>query len=259
MSQFIDKLNQASQAVPQPMGFRAGQPGAVKPRMLLVANLLQVEVDNLAGYVAGADAGILPISTSNSGIKTLEEVSQTVSDIPWGEWLGDVKGGTVSDIAKAKYDFVVFPEASALLAVPQNKEMGRILQVEASVGEGLLRAVNELPVDAVLITVEQEKEHVLTWRHLMLFRRFADLLSKPLLAFTPSNVTTNELRALWEAGLDGMVVKVGGEQPKGRLSDLRQTIDKLTFPSPRKRGKAEALLPYISRKTSTETEEEEEE
>jgi len=60
--------------------------------------------------------------------------------------------------------------------------------------------------------------------------------------------------------VDGLVVEVGSGQPVGRLEELRQTIDKLTFP-PRQRGKVEALLPRIGEETSpvTEAEEEEEE
>ncbi|GAI03531.1 unnamed protein product, partial [marine sediment metagenome] len=121
-----------------------------------------------------------------------------------------------------------------------------------------LRAANELPIDAVLIAAEREGEYFLTWRHLMLFQRFAGLLTKPLLASIPLNVTANELQALWEAGVDGVVIEVGAEQPADKLKKLRQTIDKLTFPSPRKRGKAEALLPHIGREASIVTEEEEE-
>jgi len=156
-------------------------------------------------------------------------------------------------------DFVVFP-ASTALATPQDDEIGKILQVEASLGEGLLKAVNELPVDAVLIADEPEKERFLTWHRLMLFQRFADLLTKPLLITAPLNVTANELQVLWKTGVDGAVVEVGIGEPVGSLEELRKVIDKLTFPA-RKREKAEALLPHTGEETSpvTEAEEEEEE
>jgi len=256
MSKFVDKLNQISQSVPQPMGFRTAQPVPLKPRMLLIANLPQA-ADILSDYVAGADAGLLPISKLSSGAKTLQEVSQVVSDIPWGVWLKDVGRGKIAQLVKAGCDFVVFPEASALLAVLQNEEVGKILQVEASLSDGLVRAVDELPVDAVLIAGEQEGEYFLTWHHLMLFQRLSNLLTKPLLVSVPSNVTAKELQALWEVGLDGVIVEAGVGQPKDRLNELRQTIDKLTLPLQRKRGKTEVLLPHISRETDIETEEEE--
>ena len=258
MSQLIDKLNRVSQAVPQAMGFRAMQQVLPKPKMLLIADLAQANVDRLADYVAGADAGLLHISNLSEGAKTLGEICQVVSDIPWGGWLRDVGQGGMKQIAEAGCDFVVFPPANTPLALLQDSKLGKILQVEASLSEDLLRAVDGLPVDAVLTAGEQEGEYFLTWHHLMLFQRLADLLTKPLLVSVPSKVTANELQVLWETGVEGVMVKVGVGQPEGRLKELRQVIDKLTFTSPRKRGKAEALLPYIGGERHIVDEEEEE-
>ena len=96
----------------------------------------------------------------------------------------------------------------------------------------------------------------------MLFRRFADLLSKPLLVSVPSGVTAGELQALWEAGVDSVVFELRVGQPQGGLKELRQAIDEIDFTSPRRRGKVEPLLPRISAgmgETAAEEEEEEEE
>jgi hypothetical protein len=181
-----------------------------------------------------------------------------VLDIPWGGWLRNIDRGRIKLMAKVGCDFVIFPAANTPLALLQNDEMGKILEVESSLNEGLLRAVNELPVDAVLVAGEQEGEYFLTWHHLMLFQRFADLLTKPLLVSIPPNVTANELQVLWEVGVDGAVIEVGVGQPADKLKELRQLIDKLAFPSQRKRGRAEALLPRIDREVSIATKEEEE-
>jgi len=256
MSRFIDKLNQVSQAVSPSMGFGRAQPVSPKPKMLLVASLAQANVDNLADCVAGADAGLLHISKVSSGTKSLQKICQVVSDIPWGGWLGGIGTEGIEQMVEAGFDFVVFPSANTSLAILQSDKVGRILQVEASLADGLLRAVDELPIDAVFIASEQEEEHFLTWHHLMIFQRFADLLTKPLLAAVPLNVTDDELLALWEAGVDGVVLEVG--EVVGRLKELRQLIDQQTFPQ-RKRGRAAALLPYISGETGITTEEEEEE
>ncbi len=259
MSKFIDKLNQVSRVVPQSMGFRRAQPVSGKQKILLIASLAGANIDGLADYVVGADAGLLRIPKLSSRTKTLKEIPQAVPDIPWGGWLRNIDKDGIKQMAKAGCDFVVFPAANTPLALLQNDEIGKILEVASSLNEGLLRAVNELSIDAVLIAAEQEGEYFLTWHHLMLFQRFADLLTKPLLASIPSNVTANELQTIWEAGVDGVVIEVGAGQPTDRLKKLRQVIDKLAFPSQRKRGKAEALLPHIGREASIVTEEEEEE
>jgi hypothetical protein len=72
-------------------------------------------------------------------------------------------------------------------------------------------------------------------------------------------VTATELQALGEAGVNGVVVGVGGGQPAERISELRNTIDTLVFPLQRRRKKTGALLPRITEEASIVTEEEEEE
>ena len=258
MSRLIERLNQVSQTIPQSMGFKSTPQVLPKPRMLLIAELAQANVDGLADCVAGADAGLLHISNLIEGAKTLVEVCQVVTDIPWGGWLRDVGQGGMKQMVEAGCDFVVFPPANTSLAILQDDKLGKIIQVEASLSEGLLRAIDRLPVDAVLTAVEQEGEYFLTWHHLMLFQRFADLLTKPLLVSVPLNVTANELQTLWETGVEGVMVKVGVGQPEGRLKELRLVIDKLNFTSQRKWGKAEALLPYIGGERDIVAEEEEE-
>ena len=156
-------------------------------------------------------------------------------------------------------DFMVFPASNPVSAISQDDKVGKILQIESSLSGDLLRTVNELPVDAVLATDEPEKEYPLTWRHLMLFQRLANLLTKPLLVSIPLKTTAGELEALWEAGVDGVVVAVRAGQPAGGVKALRQAIDSLTSLPPRKRGKTEALLPYTGGGTSTATDIEEDE
>ena len=258
MSQLIDKLNRISKAMPQPMGFKAAQPASLKSQMLLIASLTHAEkVDSLADYVADADAVLLNITKSSWQPKALQRIIQALPDIPWGEWLGEIGEKRLGTMIEVGGDFIVFPAASTVLAVPQDDKVGKILHIEASLSEGSLKAVNELPVDAVLIGTEQE-DH-LTWNHLIRFQRFADLLTKPLLVSVLSTVTANELKAIWEAGVDGVIVEVSTAQPAGRLKKLRQAIDDLASLPPRKRGKAEAVIPHIGGEIGIPTEEDEEE
>jgi hypothetical protein len=110
----------------------------------------------------------------------------------------------------------------------------------------------------VLITSEEDKQF-LTWHHLMLFQRCANLLSKPLLVQVPPEVTVSELQALWEVGVQAVVVETGAGQPEGRVAEIRQMLDKLPLPSTSKRKKVEPLLPRIGGETDVASEEEEEE
>ena len=81
MSRFIDKLKQASQSEPQPMGFRK-EKSASRPRLLLVA---EVKDSAAAGVVEGADAVLVEGAVKNSPAKT---------DLPVGIRFFGGKAGT---------------------------------------------------------------------------------------------------------------------------------------------------------------------
>ena len=239
------------------MGFRAARPVS-KPRMLLVASLPQAGAGNLAELVAGADAGLISITKPGSGARVLKEMGQVVPGIPWGGWLDSTSREGIKKIRAAGGDFVVFPAAKMSLAILEEERVGKVLAVEALLDEGLLRTINELPADAIFIT-GLGQGGPLTWHHLMLFRRFTDLLTKPVLVPVPVSIAASELQVLWEVGVDGVVVEVAPEQPAGRLKKLRQMIDGLTLPSKRKWMKTRALLPGVRGEASPVAEEEEEE
>ena len=248
MSKLIDRLTKMAKAIPQPIGFKAAPSTLPRAKILLIAGMAQ------ASNVSDADA--ILISRLGNGGKAPSEIAHSPAYIPWGLFSEDASRKDFESVAKANGDFIVFP-ASASLAIPENDKTGKILQVEASLDEGLIRAINGLPVDAVLITREQTGEYALTWQRLMLFQRFASLLTKPLLVNAPLNVTTGELQTLWKTGIEGVVVEIENKQAAGRLKELRRMIDTADF-TPRRRVKTEALLPRISHETSPIPEDEEE-
>ncbi|MFC1901492.1 hypothetical protein ACFLX3_00985 [Chloroflexota bacterium] len=254
MSRFIEELKRMAGATAQPIGFRVVRLASSEPRMLFVAGVSAADTGRLADYVDGADAVLLRLTKSGPAAKAL----QGVADIPWGGWLGDISDKKVETLVGAGCDFVVFPAASRVLTTPRDEKIGKILQVEPSLDDSLLRAVNDLPVDALLIAGAYEAGGSLAWHHLMLFQRLANLLAKPWLVPAPSSVTADEVRALWEVGVDGLVVEMGAGQPAGGLRELRRSIGKLPPRSAPKRGKTEALLPYAGGVKETESVEEEE-
>jgi len=241
MSKFIDRLTHASQATAQPMGFRAAQSAAAKPGMQLVAAL----TDGGADLAKGADAGLLRVSQVSSGAGAIKKTTKAMPDIPWGAWLEGDACGQLGDAAELGCDFVVFPAVGTMLAVPASDDVGLVLQVDSSVPDGQFRTANDLPVDAVLVTGEEGGPGSLTWHDLMLWRRFCGLLSKPLLVCVPANVTTGELQLLCDAGVGGVLVAIGPDSPDGELKRLREAIDELKPPSPRKGRRPDAVLPRV--------------
>lgn len=251
MSKFIDKLNRASQTTPQPMGFRTTKSAQPKHQLQLVVTVTDdVSAADPADYISEADAGLLRVTEIAPVSDLLEKLTAATPDTPWGVWLEGNIQGKLKEATNLKCDFIVFsPEAP--LVIPEEDETGVFLKIETSIAEGPLRTLSDLPVDAVLVTIETEKDSPLTWHHLMLVQRLADLVSKPLVASIPAGTNANELQLLWEAGIDGVLIETGPDLTAGEVTRLRKVIDELELPATRKRQKLDVLIPRAERDTET--------
>ncbi|MDO8567696.1 MAG: hypothetical protein Q7R57_03160 [Dehalococcoidales bacterium] len=249
MSQLIEKLNRVAKPASQPLGFRIAQAVAPKAQMLLIAR--PVSAESLTG-LDEADAVLLHSIPPEA--RALQKLAKSLAGIPWGIW-DKTDEKELKLIVEAGGDFIVFPAAGPVAVMPQGNKLGKILQVESSLNEGLLRAINDLPVDAVLIADENKIESGVTWQQLMLYQRDAAMLGKPLLVSVAPDLSVNELQALWDIGVDGIVVEVSKGQTD-KLSAIHRTIGNLTNNSARrKQGKTGVVVPTFRAEAPAEQEE----
>lgn len=244
MSKLIEKLENIVKGTPQAIGFRAIRAEAAKSRMVLIASL-DDNIKNLKDYLAGADAVLLT---------RVGKSAASLPEIPWGSRLSDTSEKAVAGLVESGADFVVFPADSVVLDLGKDSKLGKVLQVETSLSDSLLRTVSQLPVDAVLVDIGEKKE--LSWNDLMALQRFA--VNKPLLVAVAPDLTPGGLKAVWDAGSDGIVVTISADLPADTLAKLREEIGKLA-PRAKKPGKTEALLPFAKAKPEAEPEPEYEE
>lgn len=258
MSQLIDKFHKASSGAAAPMGFRSARPTAAVPKLLLIAGLKGGLPNKPGGYIAGADAALVrPADTP--GEKDLRKIAGSLDDIPWGLYLEDDSDGLMEKAGESGLDFVVFSTAGRIAAMPQDKKIGKVMEVDSSMDDTLLRAVNQLPVDAVLLADGLESVPLL-WHQLLIFQHLADLFPKPLIIPAPIDLSTAELKALWDAGVDGILVDTDMEKAGG-FKELRQAIDALPPRERRKGGTLRVVLPRAAAEgqPATPPDEEEEE
>ena len=76
----------------------------------------------------------------------------------------------------------------------------------------------------------------------MQFRRFSGLVSKPVLVFIPLEVSSAELQLIWEMGISGVVASVKTASDVNLLNNVREMINGLQHPSPKKK---ERLIPFL--------------
>ncbi|MDD4859668.1 MAG: hypothetical protein PHR56_05625 [Dehalococcoidales bacterium] len=242
MSKLIEQLENIGKGTPQPMGFRAVPAEKNKPRMVLIADVSE-DIKKLKDYLGGTDAVLML-----SNVK-----APALPDIPKGSRLADTSQKAIEAAEEGGADFVVFSNDSLVFALDKNSKLGKILQIDNSLSDSLLRTVSELPVDAVLV---DSKNTSLTWNDVMALQRFM-ASGKPLLVGVSAHLAADALKAIWNTGADGIVVRVTAETSADRLAELRKEIGKL---APRiKKRKTEALLPFGGVKAEAEPEPDEEE
>jgi hypothetical protein len=242
MSRFIDKLTRIRQAEPQPMGFMAGKVSNEKPKMQLVAWLSAPNLDKVSDGLSSADAVAIELAKADD-IDALDKVCQVKDGVPGGGWLKSIKGGTLKKALEVVCDFMVFPAAVPLTLTHKDK-VGRVLELDATLGEGLLRTVNDLPVDAVLIA-DNLDESQLTLNQLMSIQRVIYLVNKPILISVPDGLNDAELQTLWDMGVSGVMIELNDEKSGKRLAELHKVVEKLNPAAFRKKARLSPVLPRL--------------
>ena len=258
MSRFIDKLNQANRTASTPMGFRTARPGSGQLKMLLVASVRLEKTGEPGNHFKGADAVLLHSAGSRLSAKTVEPVISSLGDIPGGILLENVGAGSTGPLLKTGCDFVVFTATSPIQAMPPDETIGKILRIDPSLEDSLIRVINSLPVDAVLTTELYKPGDTMDWRHLMSLQRLGLMLNKPLLVPVLASIAVSELQAIWEADVKGLVIEADASQPD-TIQKISRAISQLPPRTVRKTGKTEALLPPTGGFQETITPDEEEE
>ncbi len=242
MSTFIKKLKKVSYGSMRPMGFGEQKENEeLKP--LLVFYIHEPILKKLSEDFAGADAILLDLA----GIKK-EELKEFISSsgrVAWGSWLEETGSSQVKQAEEAGFDFIAFDEGSALGSILENGRLGRIIKLDASLDESLLKIVGGMPVDAVLLSGDYLGEECLKWHHLMLLKRFAGVLPQPLMVAIPENLGDSELKALWDMGVDGFTLELKEGRPVENLSRTRKQIDTIKWPRRHDKSKKGALLPGV--------------
>jgi hypothetical protein len=256
MSRFIDKLTRLNKVEPQPMGFLVNKSAAEKKRMQLVALVAAENAGELTAGLTSIDAALIEVTRSED-IEDLEKACQANNDVPGGGWLRTFDDKVLKKAVDAACDFWVYP-ADVPLSVTQKEETGRILEIDLSLSEGLLRTVSDLPVDAVL-AAGKEDGISLTLGRFMYIQRLAYLVNKPILVRVPAITTPAELQALWDMGVSGVLIEVADEKSGEKLVELREAIDKLNPAAFRKRARMSAVLPRLQPEQPVPVKEEEEE
>jgi hypothetical protein len=251
MSKLISRLENLSKDTGEPIGFKAAAQRPKGVPMLFVAALPKIDAHLAKRLGEAADAFLVPISDLENEINSLQSLAQAAKELTWGVWL---KGsGSATDLQKLGADFVVFAPEHMSASLLRMEELGKVAEVAPSLAEGLVNAIEELPIDAVLVS---SSASFISVHQLMTFHWVADLVCKPLLAVLPGDLSADDLSSLWDVGVQGVVTPVKTAADKDRLLEWRHALSNM--PLKRSGGKITPLLPRLSSDSSTLDEEDDE-
>ncbi len=235
MSKLIDKLERASSGGVTPLGFG---PATAREKVapLLLIGAVRVGDKQEAGRAAeaGLDAALL-VSNGAAPKAGIATSAGSLKELPWGLW-----GADADPVPAEGSDFRVIVSDLTPLTLLEGEEPANVMVVAPEMEDGLLRTIDDLPVDAFLVSLADAGP--LTVRQLMRIARVRRVTSKYLLVHLPVMPTPAELKPLMNAGVGGLVIDVQGRDVE-ELKACRARLQELPAPQPRGRRRPTATLP----------------
>jgi hypothetical protein len=205
MSKFLDRLDKLSRGPTTALGFGAGGRTEKLPGMALIGDLSSGKRPAQSAATLskiGAD-GALVQGDDPEGIP--KNVAEALKDIPWGVRASALTADGVTGFMEKGCDFLAFAPDGAQVGALNDEDAGYVLCVPPDMDEQSLRAIEDLPVDAVLLALDSV-DPPLTVQHLLAIGAVRGSFSKYFLLEVPVGLTSGELEGLKEMGVDGLVV-----------------------------------------------------
>ena len=242
MSRLLDKFTKLKKTTSQPMGFRASHGDTKEPDMVVIASLPVGAADNAKDYTAGADAVYLKAEGASLTANSVGDIIKSITEIPCGISIADIGKSKVNSYLQAGCDFMVLPMESPVTLLPDEEDVGKLIQIDLSIDDSLARAVNNLPINAVMTTELSGKAETITLKELMIIQRIALLISKPVIIPVSPGISAEELKLVRDAGVEGIMVVVNTKAPD-RVKEISEAIRNLPPTATRKYDKSDVLLP----------------
>lgn len=234
MSKLLDSLDQASHGTSQPMGFAPGAREEKTPAVLLLA-VVASDAEAKVAAEAGLDGALV---TGGSSKTAMDKIAKALGSQPWGPWRDEADGAPPE-----ASDFQVFSSDATALGSIGGEERASIMQVSPELDDSLLRTIEDLPIDAFLISLADVE--TMTVKQLMRIARVRGVTSKWLLVHVTALPTKDETERLREMGVCALVVDMAGKTAKELKSARQALLDLPNEPPRRRQEKRAATLPSM--------------
>jgi hypothetical protein len=237
-STLIKRLRDASRAKPRSMGFGRREDEAAAPAMVLVARIAGLDaaaaraaVEDGAAAVAfgltGPEAAALAAGKSDALEEAVAACGEAAPGLLFGD--GPVAAGLTARLESLGVDFAISAVERAPAALLGREAPALVARID-NYGErpAFLRALGELKVDAVVAGRVQlaSDQDGLTLFDLMAYKLVVESVRQPVLVVADESVRPDDLQALRDVGIDGVILAASGGQ-EGALARYRDAIAKV--------------------------------
>jgi hypothetical protein len=244
--------------------------------MILIVALDHIDPTLVTAAInAGADGLVLQVPAASvvgdgtgslaAEKDALKKVGEVAGEAPWGLSI-DGPGAVRLDfdnLSELGADFVIAPAAVAPASLLTVSGLGRIVAIERDFSPFLVRALNELPADAVVVSHLDATPSPggLSILDVMRYREVVDLLKQSVIANTQGQLKPEDVPALREAGVRGLLLDVrtvgtSASSIEATTKAFREAIDKAG--GPLTRGGSSVVLPQVRPSLGRHSEEPEE-
>ena len=239
MSKLIDRLESVGQSSPAPFGFGAASSADdVAPSITLIglATETQLTKKSAVAAAAKAEAVMVDLDTGKPALAG-DELPAALENRLWGVRVQGIDGEQARQLTGRGCDFVVFDADNTAAEVLNDETLGKVLAVGPDLSEDIARAIQGLPIDALLYSTNQDLLP-LTVQKLIEIQMVRSLVDRPFILATPSVLGASELQSLRDAGVAGIVVEVS---PSAHIAKTKEAIAAL----PRRKPGGTARDPVV--------------
>ena len=236
------------------MGFGAATRVQKTPAMVLIGNVSR-------NYNQGASRlSQLPADGALvQGLQiddNLSRVTDTLTPVPWGIRVNQLDQSSTKELLDRGCDFIIAPPEKSFVDAMTDDRAAYLMDLPAEPTERLLRAIEDLPVDAILMD-SSTLQFPVTLADLISIASVRSMFEKYLIVQADVGISSKEIESLRNVGVDGLIVDA--QNTKKDLKDLQQRL--LDIPKQRraKSDRFAAVLPRSGGELTVDSDDDDEE
>jgi hypothetical protein len=210
MSKLTDAIRRSQRIESAPMGFGAARPA---PKATMLVGYVS---DDAAAADRGREAGaeVVLLRSVARAVVAGDVEKLDAKSAPVGVW-ADFTNGAMAELQKAGVDFLVVNPDTTPAATLLNEDLGYVLVLPRDPDELLLRSLEPLSLDALLLA---DLPSPLTVTRQIELTRVSAFTHKPLICQVKPDVSTEELQCLRAAGCVLLLIE-GATEGIGKLKE----------------------------------------